>query len=213
MNFANRLNCLLLSVCLWLPTFIIAQEQPVVDPREQCLQAAEKLLKEWGQVGALPEGVVLRVDAHLFGPNDICKDQDKAVKNKPVEEKKFEEHWEFTAKHVHRVSMEYRDDKWVRTTVESKPFESKQVCETLIASKATEIAARKGTGECKLFVGTGYHLGGRSLEVIQGDQELLELYEHCTGAGFPETDAVAFAKLYETLASYARDTLAPAVKH
>ncbi len=153
---------LLFSVCLWLPNVSLAQDQPPEDSREMRLETVDKLLKEWDQAGTLPEGVVIRVDADLLGPNDNCKD--KAAANKPIEETGFHEHWEFTAKHAHRVATEFRDNKWVRTTLETKPFESKKICQALLTGKATQIAARKGTGEPKQFVGTGYRFGGRSVE-------------------------------------------------
>jgi hypothetical protein len=55
-----------------------------------------------------------------------------------------------------------------------------------------------------LFVGTDYDIGDRAIILLVDGKPVLDVRESCLSTGFPETDARAFARLYEHLASQAR---------
>ena len=76
----------------------------------------------------------------------------------------------------------------------------------LLEGKAIEIQARKGKGPEVGFVGTRYHRGSRSIEVVWNGETILDLHETNGPALhlYRESDARAFGALYERLASQAR---------
>jgi hypothetical protein len=158
-----------------------------------------RTLLEKGQAsGSLPEGMVIRIGACL-GASDVKASGDRVSEQ-------LKETWEFTSNQVHRVVFEYKEDKITYHRVESRPFDSKGICKDLLEGKAIEIRARKGEGPKVGFVGTSYHLGSRSIEVVWNGETILDLHE--IRAAFPdlyrESDARAFGALYERLASQAR---------
>jgi hypothetical protein len=102
--------------------------------------------------------------------------------------------------------LEADDEKGTKWRVESRPFDTKGICQDLLAGKALEIQARKGTGPQVAFAGSPYRRGSRILEVVWNGEAVLELNE--TNGPFlhlyRETDARAFGALYERLAQQAR---------
>jgi hypothetical protein len=159
-----------------------------------------RTLLEKGQAsGALPKGMVVRIGACL-GATEA-----KASGDRVPEE--LHETWEFTSNQVHRVMNESEEGKLSYPRCESRPLDSKGICKDLLEGHAIEIQARKGQGPEVAFVGTSYHLGSRFIEVVWNGETILDLHES-RAAGlllYRETDARAFAALYERLASRARD--------
>jgi hypothetical protein len=185
-----------------------ADDKPAVDRTPSELSAARSLLNEGKETGILPAGVVVRVFADLFGVDDKTLAEAKA--RGVVLEESLKETWEFTAKEVHRVVVEF-DDKNRRTyrRVESRPFDSKLLCQELIDGKALEIGAEEKEGRTLQFAGTNFHFGGRAIEILRDGEKALDLHEYCTVAGYHESEARAFGTLYEKLASQARKLFKP----
>ncbi len=162
--------------------------------------AVRTVLDKGQATGALPEGMVIRIGACL-GESDVKASPDGV----PDE---LREGWEFTSHQVHRVVGEYDKDKstYGYKRVESRPFDSKDICKNLLEGKAIEIQTRKGEGLEVGFVGTHYHRGSRDLEVVWNGEPILNLLE-TNGPVFQlyrESDARAFGALYELLANQAR---------
>ena len=136
----------------------------------------------------------------LFRSNATAKARGDVV------EEHFKEAWEFTSNQVHRAVWEYDDTKKEGRykRLESRAFDSKNLCNELLDGKALEIDREGGTGKRVMFVGTPYLFGGRSIEVELNGKTLLDLHEACTSYGYRESNARAFATLYEKLASQAR---------
>ena len=160
-----------------------------------------RLILESGKnAQALPQEVVIRIGACL-GESDVKASSDRV----PDE---LRETWEFTSNQVHRVVFDYKKDKSTYKRVESRPLDSKGICKDLLEGKAIEIQARKGEGPEVGFVGTRYHRGSRSIEVVWNGETILNLHE--TNGPFlglyRESDARAFGALYERLARQARGT-------
>jgi hypothetical protein len=175
------------------------------DIRKQRAVDAGKLFEAWQIAGALPEGVFVRVSAHMWRTTTGDEKARKTAQARGVPfQKSLDELWEFTATEVHRVTYEYRKEKSLYHRVESHPLDSKNLCKDLVEGQAAAIDLRDGTGKPVHYVGTDFQLGGRSIEILRNDEEILHLGEHCTCAGYPESDARAFAALYQKLASQAR---------
>ena len=154
--------------------------------------------------GLLSDGVVVRVSAHLLGPrSENGKESAKAKDGEVPREKSFDEAWEFTPNQVYRVVWEHKNDKSIYHRVESRPFDSRGLCKDLLDGKALEIKDRKGTNAELMFAGADYTLGCCSIEILRNGETILDLREACVFAGYRETDARAFAALYERLASQA----------
>ena len=174
----------------------LVKEDPVGKKQEP--KDARALLEKGRVAGSLPEGMVIRFGACLGAP-DVKASGDRV----PDE---LKETWEFTSNQVHRVVFESQKDQSTYRRVESRPFDSKDICKDLLEGKAIEIQARKGTGPEVAFVGTSYHLGSRFIEVVCNGETILDLIESNTA--FPhlyrESDARPFGALYERLVSQAR---------
>lgn len=158
------------------------------------------LLEKGRTSGALPEGMVIRIGACLG-----AADKDASGKRVPDETK---ETWEFTANQVRRIAT---DEEKGNARAESRAFDSKGLCKDLLEGKAIEIQARKGEGPEVGFVGTSYHLGWRYIELVWKGKTILDLHES-RAAGillYRESDARAFAAIYERLASQARVLFQP----
>ncbi len=156
-------------------------------------------LLEKGQAsGSLPEGMVIRISACLGESG--AKDSRESVPDE------LHELWEFTSDQVHRVVFDYKKDKSIYHRVESRAFNSKDICKEMLEGKAIELQARKGKGPEVAFAGTRYHRGSRNIEVVWDGETILDLGE--TNGAFlhlyRESDASAFGALYERLASQAR---------
>lgn len=161
--------------------------------------------------GTWPSGVEVRVFAHLWGPPPTQSVANPANKTRDVPERiSWDESWEFTSNQVYRV---------VRKTglteehhrVESRRLDSGKICNDLLQAGAFTIAQRKGTGPETLFAGTGYKFGVRSIEILKHGAPILDLTENCVKASYRESDAVAFALLYERLANQARSLFKPVI--
>lgn len=162
--------------------------------------AARRLLEDGVASGSLPEGMVIRLGACL-GESD-----EKASGNRVPNE--MRETWEFTANQIRRVVPGEEKDG---SRAESRPFDSKDLCKVLLEGKAIEIQAGKGEGPEVGFVGSGYHVGSRSIEVVWKGETVLSLLE-TNGAAlhlYRESDARAFGALYEKLATQARMVFHP----
>jgi hypothetical protein len=164
---------------------------------------AKPLLEKGQASGSLPVGMTVRIGACLGAP------EVKASKDREPDE--LREMWEFTADQVHRVVLEYKDDKPVYHRVESCRFDSKDICKDLLDGNAVEIQTRKGKGPEIALVGTSYQLGSRSIEVVWKGKAILYLHEGNAPAldCYRETDARAFGALYERLAGQARRLFKP----
>ncbi len=159
---------------------------------------ARGLLEKGRKSGVLPEGMVVRIGACLG--ERLGRDPDDKTPDGMVER------WEFTSRQVHRVAPEERRNP--RSRDDSRPFDSKGICQDLLEGKAIEIHARKGEGPEIGFVGTHYGRGSRSIEVEWNGKTILSLHE-TNGPMlylYRESDARAFGALYERLASQARDS-------
>ena len=176
----------------------VAEQVASIDGKKSEPIDVPALLEKGQASGSLPEGMVIRVSACLGEP-DTKGSGDRL----PVE---VRETWEFTAGQVRRVRLEDTDDKSSERRAESRPFDSKGLCKDLLEGKAIEIQAGKGEGPEVGFIGSQYHRGGRSIEVIWKGETILNLSE--TNGPFlklyRESDARAFGALYERLASQAR---------
>jgi hypothetical protein len=184
---------------------ILRAEEPPAKQQANNRETVRKLLDEGQKNGALPPGFFVRVHAHQYHAKEEA--QAAAKKRGEVLEEPFKEAWEFTSTDVHRVVYDpdrKKQSKYRR--LGSLPFDSKSLCQELLDGKLLEIGTGKGTGEPTQYVGSDYELGGRAIEIYRNDETepLLELYEHCTGPGYPESDARAFGELYEKLARQGR---------
>ncbi len=194
-----------MSLAGWLtvPDLIGADQKPSKDETKRETIDVQRQLEKGAATGSLPDGMVIRIGACL-GESNLRT----AVDNVPDE---LRETWEFTSNQVHRVEIEYNKDKSTYKRVESRPFDSKNICKDLIEGKAIEIQARKGKGPEVAFVGTHYHRGSRNIEVEWNGETILDLGE-TNGAElqvYRESDARAFGALYERLASQAHAMFKP----
>jgi len=180
-----------------------ADQHPAKDGKKPEAMDARALLEMGRASGSLPEGMVIRISACL-GESDAKVSADGV----PDE---LKETWEFTTNQVHRVEFEYKKDKSIYHRVESRAFDSKGLCKELLEGKAIEIQASKGEGPKVGFVGSHYHRGSRSVEVVWKGETILNLLE--TNGAFldlyRESDARAFGALYERLAGQARVLFRP----
>jgi hypothetical protein len=151
-----------------------AEAMADVHERKRTPMDARTVLEKGHASGALPEGIVVRIGACLGAAHA------KAPGDRVSEELK--EMWEFTSNQVHRVVIESKEGKLSYHRIESRPFDSKGICKDLLEGKAIEIHARKGEGPEVAFVGTSYHLGLRSIEVVWNGETILDLHE-TNGAG------------------------------
>ena len=148
------------------------------------------LLESGHDAGSLPPNVALRVDAYLWDSDD--------------ESKHLKETWEFTPEHVHRVVREEVGKETVYRRAESKPFDTKNICNTLLDGGIHAIATQEGMGEWLHFVGTEFDYGHRSIEIFVDGKSAIQVGESCADAGLAASNARAFANLYEQLALPAR---------
>ena len=187
----------------------VFSEEPVINERQARRENVRKLLEQGQKDGSLPEGVVIRVNAHFYSADQDKIDEAKA--RGVVLENTLVETWEFTSKEVHRlVYEEDQQGKWDFRKVDSLPFDSKLLCKELLDGQFLEIGTGKGKGEPTQYVGTHFHTGGRSVAFYQaGEKESsVSIGEHCTHAGYPESDARLLGELYEKLAKQAREKFA-----
>ena len=189
----------ILAALLAIPGPLAAEQEPAKVEKKTGAMDVRTLLEKGRASGSLPEGMVIRITACL-GASDV-----KAPRDRVAEE--LHEKWEFTSNQVHRVVLEYKEDKITYRRVESRPFDSKGICKDLLEGKAIEVQASKGKGPRVAFVGTSYHLGSRFIEVVWNGETILDLHETNGPAldVYRESDARAFGALYERLASQARD--------
>ena len=207
MNILQRL--VLLLVCSSM-TVSAADE-----PRKQ-LDASSKgskhvdlhsILEAGKAAHSLPPDVVIRVQAKLgratFGdPKARTEAEARGVDFTT----RLEESWEFTTNEVYRVLIETPDkqgQELVYRRVESRLFDSKNLCAELLDCRIFEIGDDHD-GECRQFVGTDYNIGHRTVEILMNGRSALWVGETCLSPGYHEKDAVAFAALYERLATQAR---------
>ena len=157
------------------------------------------LLRKGHEADSLPRGVVVRVDAYLWGARKELDSEDDS-------DGELCETWEFTSNHVHRIVIQSPEGgtKTVYRRAESLPFDSKSLCKALLDGGIDAIATQEGMGEPMQFVGTKFELGHRSIEIFVGGTSALQVGESCACAGYAESNARAFALLYERLALQAR---------
>lgn len=151
-------------------------------------------LLEGAKDGTWPKDMVVRLGADAFHPHKDWR---------------LVEDWEFTEGEVHRIVLQRSgENKTARRREQSLPFDTSSICKLLVNGRAFEIQANDSIEEGLLLADHEGALGGRSIEAMLGDEYVLELYEHCTGAVHGVTHAHAFARLYERLASQARAAFA-----
>jgi hypothetical protein len=155
------------------------------------------ILEQGRSSGKLPEGMVIRVAACLGEPKAEAADGFPPL---------LVEEWEFTADHVYRIDRRVESQRTADRQVESRPYDSKDICKVLLDGKAIDIQARRGTGPEVLLVGSAYERGSRSIDMVWNGATILDLHE-TNGpilVRYPESDARAFAALYDKLANQAR---------
>jgi hypothetical protein len=182
------------------PAPVGAEQAPAKDGKKREPVDVRALFEKGIASGSLPEGMLIRLGACLGGPDE------KAAKNGAPNE--MRESWEFTANEVRRIVPGEEDNA---SRAESRPFDSKDLCKLLLEGKAIEIRARKGEGPEVGFVGSGYEIGSRSIEVVWKGETVLTLIETNgpTLHLYRESDARAFGALYEKLATQARVLFQP----
>lgn len=198
-------NAVIVLAALIVLSKIIMAEEPPANHKANNRETVRKLLDEGQKNGALPRGFFVRVHAHQYHAKEEAQAAAKARGELLVEP--FKEVWEFTSTDVYRVVYESDSKKQSKyRRLGSVSFDSTSLCQELLDGKLLEIGTGKGTGEPTQYVGSDYELGGRSIEIYRNDETepLLEIYEHCTGPGYPESDARAFGELYEKLARKGR---------
>jgi hypothetical protein len=165
------------------------------------------ILESGQRTNALPQDAVIRVQAKLATSTPADPKLRTEAEARGVDfSRKLEETWEFTTTHVHRVVTEESKksgEGLVYRRVDSRPFDTGNLCKELLEGKLLAIGDDQ-KGECRQFVGTHYNIGHRAIDVIVNGKSVLWVGEACTGAGFHERDAIAFAELYEKLAKRAR---------
>ena len=156
------------------------------------------LLEKGRASSSLPKGMIIRIGACL-GELTVAGSGDRLPEV-------LQEAWEFTSNQVHRVVFEYKEDKCIYHRIESRPFDSKDLCKDLLEGKAIEIQSRKGKGPESVLAGTPYQRGSRSIEVVWNEETILDLRKTNgpTFHAYRESDARAFGALYERLATQAR---------
>lgn len=183
-----------------------ADDDTAINEKTRTRNEVRVLLETGVASGSLPDGVVIRVSANLFGVDD--KKIEAAKARGEVIEESLKEAWDITSTEIHRLVYDAGDnDKYSYRRVETRKFDSKHLCKVLLEGDFLEIGTGKGTGKPAQYVGTHFRLGGRSIDFSrEGESEsLLSLYELCTGPGYPKSDACKFALLYEQLAHHARE--------
>ena len=173
------------------------------EPKKGKKAGVKEVLEAGNKAGKLPAGLVVRVHADMWNSSDEASGGEAVYS-----EKKFKESWEFTTDHIHRMVHEKKENGYRDRRVESRPFDSKNLCGELLLGKAIEIESDDGTGAHTIFAGTPYDFGGRSIEIARNGEELLHLGENCAAGGYAKSNALAFAALYEKLASQARAAFA-----
>ena len=184
-----------------LASWLAVASSSAAEPKQLTPAEVRTLLENGRAAGALPAGLMIRVSAHLYG---VSEESAKARGTTVAEDLK--EAWEFTPGQLHRAVWEYDEQKkeGVYHRAESRTFDTQRLCQDLLAGKALEIERNAGTGNPVNFYGTPYCMGGRSVEVMLNGTTILNLYEACVMAGYRESNARAFAALYEKLANQAR---------
>ncbi len=155
------------------------------------------ILEQGRSSGKLPEGMVIRVAACLGEPKSEAADGFPPL---------LVEEWEFATDHVYRIDRSVEPQRTADRQVESRPYDSKEICKVLLDGKAIDIQARRGTGPEVLLVGSAYERGSRSIDMVWNGATILDLHE-TNGpilVRYPESDARAFAALYDKLANQAR---------
>ena len=192
-----RLLAMILTALSPMATTYAGEQAPEGEnARDGDLEDIRTLLRKGRDDGSLPPGVVVRLDAYLWGSKASTKDIEEDVDGHLAET------WEFTANHVHCVERVGKTADYRRT--KSLPYDSTDFCKALLDGGIYAIATQEGLGEPLQFVGTDFELGHRSIEILIDGQSALEVGESCAGAGYRESNARAFAEIYERLASQAR---------
>ena len=129
---------MLLAGWLAVPGPVRADPDPAKDGKKPKPVDVRTLLEKGRASNSLPGGMVIRLGACL-GESDVKASGDRV----PDE---LRETWEFTSHQVHRVVCEYEKDKgtYYYNRVESRPFDSKGLCQDILKGKAIEIQARRG---------------------------------------------------------------------
>lgn len=163
-----------------------------------------ELLQRGIESGRLPDGLVIRFSASLYG---VSEEDKKEAEERGVElPESFEERWEVENDKLYRIVVNKENKKeFELKRDESRPFNTAKLCKLLRDGNALEIQKRKGKGEQVQFVGTPFEIGAREIVVDWKGQRLILLGESCLGGGYAESDAIAFAELYEGIAKLARE--------
>ena len=183
-----------------------ADQEPAKDRKKLEPTEVRALLEKWQASNSLPEGMVIRVGC--------CLGERKKETSQEGVSEELRETWEFTSDQVRRLGYEDVEDDEGNSTqerVDSRPFDSKDICQQLLEGKAIEIQAEKGEGPEVAFAGSSYGRGSRSIQVELNGETILDLYE--TNGPFlklyRETDAREFGALHGQLASQTRVLFKP----
>lgn len=200
--FSRIALLLLLTLTVFVPNELRGEEP---DSAAQTVTDRRALLEAGQAAGALPAGMVVRVTADAWKGESVEEKQRAEARGRGNSaSQKLKESWEFTTDQVHQLVLEIKNNKVVYRRVKSLPFDSKNLCKQLLDGKILTIEAAEGEGEPMQFVGTDFEFGHRSIDVIVDGKSLIQVGESCAFAGYPESDARAFATLYERLAKQAR---------
>lgn len=204
MNTQKTLGCLLLAaVTFSFGCPLRAEQEQAGGGSARPKSDARALLERGRDSGKWPDGLIIRIGACLGELDDGATDT-------RLPEQLIEQ-WEFTATHIHRLEIDTKDGERVHQRVESRPYDSKNLCRVLLEGKAIEIPAGQGKGPPVVLQGTPYGRGSRSIEVLVKGEAILDLHETNGPAliAYPESDARAFGALYEHLARQARRAFTP----
>jgi hypothetical protein len=204
----KSMNCRSLPVLVGI-SIAFASAPGRAEEKTAILKEADiRAILEAGQTAKLPAGVFIRVHAQLSRSVPADAALRVQAERKGVDfTKTLRETWEFTSNRVYRVDVETpkkSGDSVVYRRVEAAPFDSSSICKEMLDARIFTLGDEE-EGEHQHFVGTDYDVGHRSIELFVNGKSAFHVGESCAVAGFAEKDARAFAALYETLASKARD--------
>lgn len=180
-----KMQCVLFSVFVCSP--LVANE-PV---------GWETLIQQTQQSGRLPADITIRVSCNMYGGET---------------DSRFRECWEFTSDRVHKIAIQNKDSERRYRRQDSRKFESLKVAQKLTKGSVIRLSKPdhdSGEGEYVLFAFTDFEVGDRFIEVFRKGKRVCSVGETCAVSCFQKDDAEAFAKLYESLASMARESFKP----
>ncbi|MFO1062382.1 MAG: hypothetical protein U0892_00730 [Pirellulales bacterium] len=195
-SIASLTTLLSALVIACAPVVLRAEEN-----RKAKLDKLQSILKQGIEAGDMPEGLTIRISACLGDPENRSGEKTQ-LPNLLIE------NWEFTTKHVHRVTVESVGGKRSHVRTETKTFDTRVLCRELSDGKIADVAKGHGSGPGVVLMGSEFRMGSRTIEILWNNDPILDLGETNGPAliAFAESDAKLFGALYERLASHARES-------